>query len=48
MKKLAAFAAAAAIGLFLATAAWQDTPAQDAADHATQHGPLATCKAVQR
>jgi len=46
MKKLAAFTAAAVIGVFLATAAWQDNPAQDAVDHATQHGPL-TCKAVR-
>lgn len=43
MKKLAAFAAAAATAALLATAAWQDNPAQDAADHA----PLTTCKAVR-
>jgi ferric-dicitrate binding protein FerR (iron transport regulator) len=42
MKKLAAFAAAAVIGAFLAAAAWQDDSAQDAADYATRNG-IPTC-----
>jgi hypothetical protein len=43
MKKLAAFAAAAVIGVSLAAAAWQDSPAQDA----TRNG-IQTCKVAQR
>lgn len=47
MKKLAAFAAAVAIGVILAAAAWQDDSAQDAADYATRNG-IQTCKVAGR
>jgi len=46
MKKLA-FAAAVAVAVALTVFAWHDQSAQDAADYATQHGPL-TCKAADR
>lgn len=46
MKKIA-FAAAVLIAAGWTVLAWQDQSAQDAADNATQHGPL-TCKGVGR
>jgi hypothetical protein len=42
-----AFAAAVLIALGWAGLAWSDNSAQDAADYATQHGPL-TCTGAGR
>lgn len=46
MKKLA-FAAAVLIAAGWSVFAWQDNSAQNAADYATQHGPL-SCQAAGR
>lgn len=47
MKKLFAFAAAVAVGVGFTILTWNDNSAQDAADYATQHGPL-TCMGAGR
>lgn len=45
--KIFAFAAAVLLAASWVAIAWHDQSAQDAADYATQHGPL-TCKGAGR
>lgn len=47
MKKLIAFAAAVLVAAGLTAASWNNNSAQDAADYATTHPVVTSCKAAR-